>query len=152
MDTLNIIFFVLDDDKDLLQLMEELIKKNGITNYKLFTHHEEFMQAITDDIHVCVIDHFLTGGLTGIHICHEIKRRNKDSFVIVMTGQRSFDVAIEYLNTCANRYIDKGKDNYLQLFEEYMNVGLKVAKERIIELQYINERMKKIESRTKQYE
>lgn len=150
--SLNIFFFGLDDDRDLLELMEDLIKKIGIENYKLFTSYKHFIEEMTDGIHVCVIDHLLGAGMTGIDICNEIKRRNADSYVIVMTGQRNFDVVVEYLNSCASKYIDKNRRDYLELFEKYVTMGLETAKKRLEEIEILEQKREEIRERRKLYE
>ncbi len=150
--TVNILSFVLDDDKDILLIIEDLLKENSITNYRLFHSDEEFLNSMTQDIHVCVIDHFLTGKQTGLDVCRKTKARNKNSFIIVMSGQRDPDVIIAYLNECADKYVDKNKKDYLKTLIDYLKVGIETVVERLERMEKLEHKINAIRERRKQYE
>lgn len=138
----NIFSFVLEDDPDVLEQVEAILKGNNIESYRLFHTPEQFLQNITADIHVCLLDHYLSGGLTGLDILREVKKRSADSFVIIMSGQQSMDIVVQYLNECADRYIDKNKPDYLQKLELYLTKGLDESKARLEEITFLMERKK----------
>jgi DNA-binding NtrC family response regulator len=150
--TINILSFVLDDDADILELIEGLLKENGIHNYRLFSTEKELFDNLTKDIHVCVIDHYLPSAKTGLQVCKEIKSISPDSFVIVMTGQQDTNVVIDYLNACADKYIDKNRKDHLLLLIDYLNVGLEQAKKRLDEITILQQKRERIKERRKHYD
>ena len=136
----NIFSFVLEDDPEMLEAVEEILRRNRIETYRLFNSPKEFLQHLTADIHVCLLDHYLTGGQTGIDVLKQIKQVSFNSFVIVMSGQKNFDVVVEYLNECADRYIDKNKPDYMDKLELYLTKGLMESKERLEEIHFLMQR------------
>lgn len=149
---LNILSLVLDDDRDILELIEGLLKQHGITSYKLFTKYTDLLEQVNGGIYVCVIDHYLSGGKTGLDVCKRIKESSKDSYVIVMTGQHDIKVVIDYLNSCADKYIDKSLPNYLDLLIKYMNEGLEIAKNRLEEIEILVQKREELKQRRKLHE
>lgn len=150
--TVNIFSFVLEDDIDDLQLIEESLKKHGIKNYKLFQNTEDLFNNLTSDIHIVLLDHFLSGGLTGIDVCKKIREVSKDSFIIIISAQQSKDVVIEYLNACADKYIDKSKPGYMHQLREYLDAGLDHAVERLREIETLIKMRKEINERREKFE
>ncbi len=148
----NILSLILDDDKDILEIIEDLLKENAITNYRLFSLYDEFLNDMTDEMNVSVIDHTLTGGKTGLDICKAVKARNKNNFVIVLTGQINPDVVIDYLNENANRYVDKNRSDYLQKMIEYLKIGIETVKEKLEQNEILEYKIEEIRERRKLYE
>ncbi len=150
--TVNILSFVLDDDQEELDLIKEMLDKHEMTNYTLFTDPDKFMNNITADIHICIIDHFLPRGKTGLDLCKEIKRVSKDSFVTIITGQTSKDVIIDYLNNCADKYVDKSEDCYLDKLRKFMIEGMEYAQRRLDEIETLKMKREEIKNRRKHFE
>ncbi len=122
----NIATFVLDDDPDVLDAVGEAIKRTGLINYKLFTNWGKFVDGLTEDIHVVVIDHLLTEK-TGLDILKIIKQKNDNSFVIVYTGYTKEDTIIDYMNNNANRWVKKSDPRHMELLIEYIQQGLQTS-------------------------
>lgn len=129
--TASILTYVLEDDSDVLDIIKEMLHENGITQYSLFTSPTDFLKDLNSDINICVIDHYLTGGLDGIQVIKEIKAKNEFSYVIIMSGQKNFDVAVAYLNNGAEKYVDKTKPKYLETLIQELQTGFKIADRRI---------------------
>jgi FixJ family two-component response regulator len=139
----RILSYVLEDDRDTLEAIDHVLKSNGIVDYGLYTSPDEMMQNIQSDIVICVLDYYLNGVLNGLDLLKEIKRRNSNSYVIVMSGQNDCKVVIDLLNAGANKYIDKNNRHYLNQLVEFMQEGLTEAKKRwelvdFLETQMIN--------------
>ena len=127
---INIATFILDDDIDVLDIIKATIDRAGIRNYKLFTNEEKFISGLTEDIHVCVVDHWLSRR-TGLDILKEIKNKNEASFVIAYTVGTNPDIIIDYLNGGADRFVDKNKANHLDMLTSYLKEGLEIGTRRI---------------------
>jgi DNA-binding response OmpR family regulator len=143
---------VLDDDQEVLEIIEGLLKKHSIQHYRLFTSTGEFLRYLTADIHVCVIDHYLPDGITGVEICKEIKAVSPNSYIIIISGQDSKDVVIQYLNACADKYVDKAKPGHLETLIEYLNEGLVKAKQRVEDVELLQRLRRSSEERRKRFE
>ncbi len=131
MGTVNIATFILDNDQEVLDIIEETLDKAGIANYKLFTDAELFMDGLNDEIHVCLVDHFLIGKKTGLDILSEIKAKNEHSFVIAYTAMKNPDVIINYIECDIDEFIDKNKKDHLKRLTSYIQKGIKGAIKRI---------------------
>ena len=135
-DTLNIATFFLDDNQDALDLIKDTIDRAGIKNYHLYTDEDKFLAGLTDDIHICVVDHGLTKR-TGLDILDEVKSKNEGSFFIAYTIAFDSDIIIDYLNRGADRFIDKNKDNSLELLTRYLKDGFEIGMKRIEYASYL---------------
>ncbi len=144
--TIHILLLALDDDQDMLDLVEPVLHSVGIDDYKLFLEEEEFEKHLTSGIHICLIDHYLSKGKTGLPLCKEIKKKSPHSFIVVISGQGSMQVVIDYLNSCADRYVDKNKQDHPKQLVKFLEEGLKEAKDRKEEIEMLT---KKIEERRK---
>ena len=130
MNTVNIATFILDDQADVLDLIKYEIDLAGITNYKLFTDEDEFISGLTDDIHICVVDHRLTKR-TGLDILAEVKRKNEGSFFIAYTVSDNPKIIINYLNGGADRFVDKNSKNSMELLTTYLKEGFEIGLKRM---------------------
>ncbi|MEJ7611352.1 MAG: response regulator [Ferruginibacter sp.] len=129
-ETVNIATFILDDDQELLDLIKAAVDEAGIKNYKLFTDEGLFLKGLTDEIHVCVVDHFLTK-LTGLDIVKEIKCKNEHSYVIAYTGMFQPKVIIDYINSGIDRFVDKNSNGHLQQLTGFLHEGIASATKRL---------------------
>lgn len=126
----SILSYIVDDDPDTALIVEQLLASNGIKNFHVYTKAEELLSNINSDIIVCVIDYYLSAGLTGIDVLKQVKNKNKGSFVIIISGSQDYKTVMESLNAGADRYIDKNNKNYLTKLVEFMQEGLTEAKKR----------------------
>lgn len=136
MDSVNIAIFILDDDKEALEMIEETIREEGITNYRLFRHEDDFEKELNDEIHVCVVDHRLHLK-SGLDVVKLIKERNKDSFVIIYTGHKNPDTIIKYWQSGADEWIDKGDGGHLEQLAKYIRKGLRKSVAKIKLMEYL---------------
>jgi DNA-binding NtrC family response regulator len=121
---LNIATLILDDDRDILYFIEEALKDNKITNYRLFYEDVSFLQQITDNMHILVIDHHLSSGLTGLDVMERAIRKNPNVFVIAMSGTGDPELIAAYLNGGCNRFILKSHSDYLEKLVTYIKEGI----------------------------
>lgn len=135
-ETLNIATFFLDDNEDVLNLIKAAVDKANIENYHLYTDEDKFLAGLTDDLHVCVVDHGLTRR-TGLDILDAVKAKNEGSFFIAYTVSDNSDIIIEYLNRGADKFVDKNKPNSLELLTRYLKEGFRVGMKRIEYASYL---------------
>lgn len=121
---INILTYVLDDNDDLLTLIDQLLRKNNITEYRLFNNAGDFFKEFHDKVHICIIDYYLPGVMTGLEVMQEVLKRNPRCYVIVMTAQDDINVVIKCLNKGARKYVDKRRDNYLHILIGYLQKAI----------------------------
>jgi DNA-binding NtrC family response regulator len=148
--SVNILTYILEDDVEIHDLIRQLLKEHGIAQFHIYDDPVSFMNDLTADINICVIDHTLKSGLTGVDVIKAVKEKNKRSYVIVMTGQVSYKVVAEYLNLKADKYIDKneidstGELTYLDNLVTAILDGFKEAERRVAFVKYLGETLEKL--------
>lgn len=106
---LKIEIFAIDDDKNITDILDIIFKMNNVHNYRLFNDPYELLEALNDDVHICVIDYVLGGEMNGLDLIKKIVQHNKHCWFIMLSGQSEKSVIIEYLNSVyGSRYIEKG--------------------------------------------
>lgn len=111
---LNIIVAVLDDHQPTVDLIEAILKANTGTNYKLYTDPEKLLSELTNDLHICIIDHFLGSHLTGFDVVKMILNKNKSCWIIVMSGSEDLTILKNYVNNArVDYYLNKNDEDFL---------------------------------------
>jgi FixJ family two-component response regulator len=123
-DTLNIVTLILDDDTMILELIEASLKENGITSYKLFLSDADFIDQLSENMHILVIDHHLNAGISGLNVMKAAIKKNPSVFAIAMSGNYDSRIVVEYLNAGCNRFILKNEDNYLEQLIKFVREGI----------------------------
>lgn len=137
--SVNILTYILEDDQEMHEIIKELLEANGIVegNYDITHDPSIFLQHLNSDINICVIDHRLNSNVTGLDIIKEVKKKNEDSYVIIITGQIDYRVVVKYLREGADDYVDKNDSDYLDDLVSAILKGFVKAKQRI---EYAKER------------
>lgn len=104
------IFFV-DDDKMILNLLEYTFQSRQ--DYRVITYQtgEECLRNLPDGPSLIVLDHILSGPgedrLNGLDTLIEIRKRDKEVPVVILTGQGDDTLLSEFMEHGANRYLTK---------------------------------------------
>lgn len=120
-----ILTYILEDDKVTGELIAEILKNNSIVDYKIFDNSSEFFTALTPEVQICVIDHYLGEKLTGLEVMKIVLAKNPDCFVIIVTGQGNHDVVVDFLNYGAWKYVKKSNPKYLNELVDYVLLAIK---------------------------
>jgi DNA-binding NtrC family response regulator len=123
-ETLNIVTLILDDDKDMLELIEVSLKDAGIKNYRLFYSDAAFIDGLSENMHILVIDHHLNGTVDGLDVMKRAIKKNPNVFVIAMSGNNDSRLVVEYLNEGANRFVLKNESDYLDQLVKFVRQGI----------------------------
>jgi two-component system response regulator AtoC len=97
---------VVDDEENLRLVLRTLLRKSG---YEVETcaSAEQALAMIPHFAPDFVIADVRMGGMSGIHLAAELKRRGSEAVVIVMSAYGSVDLAIEAMKAGAYDYISK---------------------------------------------
>ena len=107
------IFFV-DDDKMILNLLEYTFQSRQ--DYQVITYltGEECLKHLPEGPSLIVLDHILSGPgedrLSGLETLIEIRKKDKEVPVVILTGQGDDALLSEFMDHGANRYLTK--DDY----------------------------------------
>lgn len=108
----DVLIFVLDDNRAMLDLISELLEMEGLTNYKVFTDPNELLQNISLDVRVCIVDYLLQSKMNGIDVIKQIQQYNPACYFIMITGYRNFEVVEAFCNTVIRgRFVLKAEVN-----------------------------------------
>lgn len=114
----NILAYALEDDEIFVQLISEQLEMNGL-EYKIFNRPEEFIidfNLRAEKVHLCILDYFLPGTMTGLDVMKVVISQNKNCKVVMVSGQQNYKVVIEALNAGCFKYVDKNeRDHQTQL-------------------------------------
>jgi DNA-binding NarL/FixJ family response regulator len=114
----------------MLHIIEQLLKANDIEHFQLYDNAEEFLKHLSSDIIVCAIDYYLNSGLNGLDVLKAVKKKNKSSFVIIISGVDDPKVLKQFINNGADKYVDKNGENYKRELVEYIIEGLNESKKK----------------------
>ena len=106
---IKIEIFVIDDDEDMIAALKVILNHAQIENVSFFSDPEKLLAALNSDVHICIIDYFLNGGINGLNLINKIVKTNPYCWFIMSSGQNQLGVIIEFMNhTYGSRYVEKG--------------------------------------------
>lgn len=107
--------FVLDDDEDITNVIGTLFEENGINNFTLFNDPETMLKALNNDVHICIIDHYLRNSINGLELIKKINKSNRYCYFIMVSGVADKIIIVDYLNSIyGGRYVDKADRNFVE--------------------------------------
>jgi DNA-binding NtrC family response regulator len=98
--------FVVDDDRFHLQLMEQMLKSNGIEDVHLFENGMNCLSNIHQNPGIVFLDQQMDV-YSGYETLRKIKRYNPNIFVVMVSGQEEIQTAINTLKFGAFDYLLK---------------------------------------------
>lgn len=127
---INILTYILDDQQDLIDTIDEFFKLREVYNYRLFTDPDDMIKALTSDVAVCIIDYRLNNKKSGVAVMKEVKKTNAACYFIVMSAELTRDLVVECVNNGANKVILKDDPNFMDLLIEYLQEAIDIVTER----------------------
>lgn len=129
---MNIVVLGLEDQDYDLDIIRQVIEEVGVKEYKLFVNPILFMEAISDNVHVVILDDKMSGfGPQGLDVLIEVKRKNKLSFVIGYSATKDYELIYTYMNHGCDRWVDKNKYKPEIILSKYLKFGLQEAQKRL---------------------
>ena len=106
----RLIFFI-DDDKMILNLLEYTFQSRNDYHVVSFQTGEECLENLDQKPRLIVLDHILArpgeDGLSGLETLKEIRKVDKETPVVILTGQGDDALLSEFMEHGANRYLTK---------------------------------------------
>lgn len=128
---INILIFVLDDQKQELDLIKRSFDKNGITNYNLYDSSEVFLNEFNEDVHLTIVDYLLVSGESGMDVVKKINRINPLCHNIIVSGYANADTVIEFFRNGVSDFVSKNNEDYLDDMVEAVKRALPSIQRRV---------------------
>lgn len=118
----NPTIFIVDDEPLLSEMLEDYLKgKDTDFNIKSFPTGESCLQSLDMKPDIVVLDYYLNSkekdAANGIDILKEIKRRDKELPVIMLSSQKSYATASQTIMYGAVHYVIKGQDAFEEIYQ-----------------------------------
>jgi ActR/RegA family two-component response regulator len=117
----KIIIFLVDDDKPYLRALKhsiEVIKDDRIETHT-FSTGEECIQNVKVKPSIIVLDYYLNhhyyDAMNGLNVLRKIKQTSPETKIIMLSSQRSMDVAIDMLKYNAYDYVTKNDGGFTKV-------------------------------------
>jgi two-component system NtrC family response regulator len=132
---------VVDDDDSLAAALKDLLTRDGYSVLMARTAEEAVILHETNPgIRLALVDLILPGA-GGLALTEELRRRDEEITVVIMTGYGTIETAVDAIKRGAEDYITKPFD--------YQAVRKKVA--RLLEVVELRERVAELESRLERH-
>jgi FixJ family two-component response regulator len=111
--------YVIDDDARVREALTLLLAKSGIPSQP-FEAAETFLAALPEGKPVCGLVDVCLPAMSGLQLLKELKRRNNESALIMISGHGNVPMAVEAMKGGAVHFIEKPFDPevLLELVEE----------------------------------
>ena len=102
----NINVVIIDDEKDILDMLEKYLKREG--NYSVRTYQNPItaLSSIDDKVDVVLLD-IMMPQMNGLDVLSEITKRELKAKVIMMTAYSTLDKVLQSHREGATNYIMK---------------------------------------------
>ena len=109
------LIYVVDDDHSVRRLMEHWLKTKWEYTIQLFTSGEQCLDALDAGPDLVILDVMLPG-ISGVETLREIRKRDADLPVVMLSAQGQIDIVVETIKLGAMDYFPKTIDlNKLEL-------------------------------------
>lgn len=122
-----ILTYCVDDQKMWRDLLEDAIKDAGIKDYRVFATAGDVLRNLNEDVYICIIDHRLGEGVTGLDLLRTVTNRLPECLCLILSATDDARVVIEYLNEGAWRWIVKDSETTLTNVTNYLKEALILA-------------------------
>lgn len=111
---------IIDDDNNILELTSLILSKSGFNVYRANCAYEGFEQIASHSPELVLLDYMMPD-MDGLAALQRIKSHFPDTYVIMLTGKGSEELAVESMKSGASEYILKPFNNR-NLVERLENV------------------------------
>jgi DNA-binding NtrC family response regulator len=98
---------VVDDEIDFLETIVNRLRKRGMTAEGVSSGREAIRRIAETPFDVVLLDIKMPGGMDGIEVLREIKKRRPEAAVILLTGHASVETSMEGMELGAFDYLLK---------------------------------------------
>lgn len=137
-----------DDDPDLLEVGRLFLERSGTLRVDTALSAERGLEKLKTVSYDIVVSDYQMPGMDGIEFLKLVRTRYPGLPFVIFTGRGREEIAIEALNSGADRYIQKGGDPRPQFTELIHSIRISVEKKRAQETVFHLNRLYSVISRT----
>ncbi|MNS42889.1 Chemotaxis protein CheY [compost metagenome] len=127
--------FLVDDEPIQNEMLKDFLTERYTYEIKVFDNGEEAMAQMHLNPEIVVLDYHLNAHLqnakNGVDVLKEIKDKNPETQVIMLSGQDKIDVAVDTMKYGAFDYIVKGESAFPRI-ENVINNASEIHKLKIV--------------------
>jgi two-component system, OmpR family, response regulator len=118
--------FIVDDDPVLAEMLKDHLAK--MTNYdiRIFETGEDCLSALGEQPGIIFLDYYLNSvnrdAMNGLEVLQEIKEKDPDAEVVILSGQDKIEVAVKTMQYGAFDYIVKGESSFYRAEKAVFNI------------------------------
>lgn len=98
--------FIVDDDRDIRESLQELLESVGLTS-KSFGSAQEFLSSARGDGPSCLILDVRLPGISGLDLQHELKRGRVSIPIIFLTAHADVPMSVKAMKSGAAEFLTK---------------------------------------------
>jgi DNA-binding NtrC family response regulator len=117
--TKNLKFFIVDDDPFSRMLYQQHLLNLGYRNNILFDNGEDCINRLNLQPDIIFIDYDMKPA-NGLDVIERVKKLNPDIYLLMISGQKDIQVAIDAVRSGAYDYIVKGEQD-LEMISDVIN-------------------------------
>lgn len=100
---------LVDDEEDFLEIMSERMEARGM-EVVTCTSAEEAIEKIKEETFDAIVLDFMMPGMDGMHALKEIKGKQPESQIILLTGHATVEKGVEAMKMGATDFLEKPAD------------------------------------------
>jgi len=114
--------FVVENDNIFVKMLDYIFSKDIVFKFYEFKSEKECVNNLDLKPEVVILDHALSGVMNDSEIIRQIKKRNRQTHIIVLLENKDEKLASKLLNTGANDYVFKqdGVDEIIKKLDLYL--------------------------------
>ena len=117
---IQVITYMIDDNVLFMDAMRAWMEYEGIEGVEYFTSSEELILRLNRPVHVCVLDHGLSGSMTGLNLMRRIKKDHPHCYFIIMSGTEDIEVPIQFMNEGAHCFARKSWPDFIDKIRQFI--------------------------------
>ncbi len=125
-------FFIVEDDPIYTNLVKYVAELDGDLDIHIFKNGKECLNNLHLNPSIISLDYMLSD-MNGGEVIKKIKNHNEDIEVIILSGQKEINVAVQLIRTGASDYIEKGDDTKDLLFHAIQRLKSKTRLRKEVE-------------------
>lgn len=114
--------FLVDDDLFSLHLYEQNLKTLGQEDVHLMSTATECLERLVEKPQIIFLDHHLED-LNGFEVLKKIKRFDPNMYVVMVSGQKDMQIALDSLRFGAFDYLIKGEGELEKMGQMIKKIG-----------------------------
>jgi len=100
---------LVDDEEDFLEVMEDRLRARDM-EVTTCRSAEEALKKIKEESFDAILLDFMMPGMDGMHALKEIKTKNPESQIILLTGHATIEKSVEAMKLGATDFLEKPAD------------------------------------------